>query len=610
MTVKCLAAGNLFGYLMSPRNYKGEQRTLEPRWLADGPLAAMNFLERTSPPHVKKDKKRRWVGHCRRNMTHLIVGFKEGHRDVDDLLRCAVRATECLILAGLPRTSLEFAWCYHAQNENSHLHCAVMRSLLPGGGTYAAKLPYRLAVDFSWLVTWRLNLELPIGRTNARLVHGGEFSYKHENRGCIKNICEMTRELFQRDSQGNPRLSTHQHFLDLLEQRRAELGIGEILVAPNKEGQPMRRTPYPIGRIYPRSVAVQGPKTIIWLQGPVCRPDFNLTDWENKLDKQQGLFANPDMVFDRFQRRLQARIIDQRARYRIPAADTELVAQRHFEWLNPHGFLSSAPIQAIGSNLLGLDMPLPHFVFEELTKSQPLVNDFAEYGPDSAYPFYSDPNNLEQSDITGLPDGFDEFPEEDLDEGCFWPFPAWERLIVLDSRPRGPSATRRREPIQSREKPAPRMRYRLAPPEEDEQPDQASGLPVDRATGVPDNLPTGVPANPAPRLPADPVAGPRASGSLSQSEEIEKAKSTPENSKPSQSEPQLAPKEKARQAELREKKRLRRSKLQREISGEMAWECEVVRPQMTPDTMKLDLGAQTNEKPKPHTRSDRDDDIG
>ncbi len=411
MTTKSLPAGNLFPYLMSETNYKGEDRKLSPRWLWDTPETASELLEVMAPPHVAADRRRRWVPHCRDHLTHLITGFSEGHQAVAPFLRLITRATECLVLAGLPPDCLSFVWCEHPQAEHSHLHCGLVRALLPTGGCYEPRLSRGLAVDFSWLVSWRLGLSDPVAADRARLIHGGEFSYKGKNRELISAICGATQEHYAKG-----KLKTHADLLRLLEKRN----FGEVLASPDWEGRIGKLN----GQSYRNGIAIKGTgDTLIWLFGKVCHPDFTEGAFKKELEWRRRRFDNHIQVFRRFRLSLGARIGRQRRKY--PGGSRRmLVTEEAFAWLNSYCYEwnSLAPEELANTeNVLGQNIKLPG-ALQLKTMPVPEIKGSLDldHAPEADYPFYSDLDHLNH-DIT-VPRSVPVVLWADpADEEMFWP---------------------------------------------------------------------------------------------------------------------------------------------------------------------------------------------
>ncbi len=194
MSIKCIPAGDLIDYFLSELDSKGEDQPYKPQWIGPGPQLTEDLLVCMMPPHVKSKKKQRRVGHCRQHLSHVIVGFYEGHEQIAPYRQLIMHTTESLINAGMGADSLKFLWCEHPLDRGAHFHCGLVRSCLPGGGAYTPRLSSALAIDCSWLMSRRLGFALPTAM--GRLIHAGECSYKRVNRPQIDEICRVTLEKF------------------------------------------------------------------------------------------------------------------------------------------------------------------------------------------------------------------------------------------------------------------------------------------------------------------------------------------------------------------------------------------------------------------------------
>ena len=456
MTIKSMPAGNLKKYFESKRDSKGIERQRMPdggdptRWISGTPEAAEKWLEQIAPPHVRRDRKRRWVGHCRKHLTHLIVGFAEGYPQVRPYLPLVIRTTERLLAAGLPLDRQTVFWCEHPLLQHSHVHGGLVRALLPDGGAYDPKLDRELVVECSWLVSRRLGLSNPLDTLAARMIRGCEFSYRPENRAQIGRICQAVQERFW-----NNRLATHEKFLQLLNGSK----LGQVLVSPGPDGRAQLRTDRQIERLYNYSVAVEGRgDSVIWLAGRICRHNFQADRMRAELNDRARQF-NPGRareVYLRFLKNLNQRISQQfrgRGRGGRPK-ELRPEIRASFEWLNPDRdeqrwvaleslALSAQPGDRM-SELVGL--PEPGFARSEF--QTPSLSSI----PEAAYPFYSDVDDLPR-DLTGphpqLADELDE-PHESVEGWLTFNVDSPLPPPVTNLSPSEPEATTSSEPVNPR----------------------------------------------------------------------------------------------------------------------------------------------------------------
>ncbi len=417
MTIKCIPAGDLIDYVQSAKDYKQRDRPYEPKWIGPGPRLTEELLDCMMPPHVKTKKKQRWVGHCRRHLNHLIVGFSEGFEQIAPYRQLVLRTTESLLAAGMGLDSLKFLWCEHPLLEHSHFHCGLLRSCLPFGGAYVPRLSSALAIDFSWLISRRLGFSQPTAF--GRLIRAGEFSYKHDNRSRIDEICRVTLAEFDAKQ-----LLKHDHFIALLKDRQ----LGEVLAVPDPEGWPCAQTSGSFGRGYRHCVAIRGNNdSVIWLAGAVCRTTYDYDALEQKRQQRQDLFKDESIVFDRFMRRLKDRIESQSAAYLGYQGQTKVMSQA-FEWLNPeHDSLLclSRDTMKVSDQMVANSIQLPKI---EKSRATFIWDDSSM--PESAYPYYSDLEQ-EELDITDPQAWFTDGLDEPLEQNGWMPF--WLNLPNLSA---------------------------------------------------------------------------------------------------------------------------------------------------------------------------------
>lgn len=415
MTYKSMPAGNLIDYVQSKKDYKGLDRTSLPTWFGPKPELTEDFLRRLSPPHVKSDRRRRWVGHCRQHLTHLLIGFSESSDQVAPFRRIAIRTLECLVAAGLPLDSLQFVWCEHKLPKNSHLHGGLVRSLLPDGGAYNPALSGALAIDCSWLVSRRLGLSLPTGRT--RLIRGGEFSYKPVHRERLDKISSKTQEKYLGDQ-----LKTHGDFLELLQGELAQT----VLAAPGPDGLPEMWTNRPIGRHYRQCVAVAGPDdSVVWLAGLVCRQSFTAEAADQDQQRRRKKFREASTIYRRFLKHLKARIVEQQQRYPVRTGQPA-VTQGAFLWLNPEAdarYLAPDSLELHARELADtVELPEPvEPTPPPVIALRDLLDPDAPAIPEAAYPFYSDlrEENLQITDPRSL---YADDLDEPIEQNAWVPF--------------------------------------------------------------------------------------------------------------------------------------------------------------------------------------------
>jgi len=379
-----MPAGNLLDYVESDKDYKGQRRKLTSRWIGPGPELTKNFLRCAFPPHVKDDRKRRMVRHCRQHLTHLIIGFSEGAEAVEPFRPIAIRTMEHLVAAGMPMDSLQFLWCEHPLPKHSHVHGALVRSILPAGGAYDPALRGSLAIDCSWLASRRLGLSLPTGF--ARLIRAGEFSYKHAQQERIDKICRKTMELYISNQ-----LKGREQFLEMLD------GLDEeVLVSPGADGLPCRWTAHPFDRLYRQSVAIKDPSgSVIWLSGLACRHYFSADIADQWLSRHWDRFKNEHVVYARLRKGLRERIAAQLAGYPV-CTDQPKVALKVFDWLDPDSdacrflALDSMEVSKCRHGAGDFELPDPTKVPTAPELPCDMLDPSAPSIPEAAYPYYSD----------------------------------------------------------------------------------------------------------------------------------------------------------------------------------------------------------------------------
>lgn len=411
MTYKSLPAGDLIRYVQSSKDYKAKERDQLPEWIGPLPQLTQDFLRCASPPHVQSDRRRRWVRHCGQHLTHLIIGFSEDSKAGATYRPIAIRTLEQLVAAGMPLDSLQFVWCEHRLPENFHLHGGLVRSILPAGGAYEPALLGGLAVDCSWLVSRRLGLSLPTGF--ARLVRGGEFSYKPAHQDRLDKICSETLARFKSNL-----LPDHTTFLELLKE------LGEtVLVSPGPSGLPCLRKIQPFNRLYRQSVAVEdGSGSVIWLAGLACRHRFTAQNADKELGRHWDKFKSEGAVFARLQKAVQERIDGQQERYPF-STDQQKVALKVFDWLDPDRdelrFLALGSMEASKCRQGADDFELPNPTKIPAASDPPrdILDPSAPSMPEAGYPYYSDLTS-EKHDITApdilFADDLDEPLKEDV----------------------------------------------------------------------------------------------------------------------------------------------------------------------------------------------------
>ena len=294
-----------------------------------------------------------------------------------------------------------------------------------GWGRYSPRLLSGLATDFSWLISRRLGFSQPTGM--GRLVRGGEFSYKNDNRELIDKICQVTWAKFHAQQ-----LHEHKDFIELLEGK--ELGR-VVLAAPGPEGCPCARTSEPFGRGYRHGVAIKGNNdSVIWLAGAVCRPAFTSTGVENQFARRQARFADPSRVFKRFKEQLEVRFGSQRMRY-VSYQQHTRVCSHVFDWLDPEYdslLCLSLDTMKVSSQMAANSIQLP-----EIKISGPATFRWDDASmPEAAYPYYSDLEHKEL-DITDPQAWFSEDVDEPSEDDGWMPIWLEPPSLSPDKTPSG-----------------------------------------------------------------------------------------------------------------------------------------------------------------------------
>lgn len=348
MFTKIRPAGDLFAYLKGKRTSMGDLRQQAPIVIQGNETAAIELLVAQAAPGVRprnhqpagtseRKVKRRpqteWVRHCQSHLVHFMNCFHESQKRVEDHLVQIVHATEDLVLAGLPREALHFAWYKHGQEYGTHSHAGMVRMVLHSGAPYEPRLSTDLCRLFDRLVSRQLGYSDPLDSRGFRVVHAAWGSWKSYNYDKIREVCQLATTEWR-----GKKLKSHEDFIELL--RRPALGL-TIAVRPNKKGDPIVQPGIPSLRIplYRNTVVVlvNATRRLICFKGPACRPDFSLRRWRERLKKRaaqaRALRWNPKPVYEAFKKSLEDRIHSQQSLLNGP--DEHRVLLKDFEWLAP-----------------------------------------------------------------------------------------------------------------------------------------------------------------------------------------------------------------------------------------------------------------------------------
>jgi len=339
MFTKVISAGDLFPYVEEDHDMMNKEREEEPAVWRGIARNATRLLEAQMPPHVREDRKRQWVRHSRRHLTHIMNCFAESKAVVESVLPQVIPWTEDLFLAGLPRDALYFCWYEHPQERGAHTHAGLVNTVLPAGGPYHPRLRAELRTLFDRLVSRRLGLVDPLAADRMVPVLAGWGSWKEANEEAIRKVvaaasagCDANRRT------ATTCLHRHADFLELLQQHEFE-----ILAAPALDGWPVRRVDWsdPVAvPLYAYTVVVRGKQgEVILFRGPLCRPDFKIEMWDKQVAEQKLIEAelvhHPERVYKRFVRRLTERIKVQQRDFRSVVAKQDCVRVRNFRELDP-----------------------------------------------------------------------------------------------------------------------------------------------------------------------------------------------------------------------------------------------------------------------------------
>lgn len=311
----------------------GDKRQHEPVHRRGSPVVAEKILASLAPPWVnEKDKRRRKVRHNRVHLTHLMSCFSEGKGKVEHAIPAVIDATQALFLAGLPKDAVQFVWYEHPQKICSHLHCGMVNTLVPAGGSYDMALNTRLLLLFDRLCSRAFQLTDPIDPANARLIHPCTQSNCKANLSKIAEVIDKTHAWFE-----DGEFLNYSGFV-----ARLERDFGAV-------SHPLGGRTLGIKK-YPGVVAIRGPEErVICFRGPVCRPSFTKEAYDARMRQREADFARaPGELYREFEELFCERVEEQQARYQV-RSEAPLACLDDFEFLNPEkpdSWNSLAPLSA------------------------------------------------------------------------------------------------------------------------------------------------------------------------------------------------------------------------------------------------------------------------
>lgn len=354
MFTRITAVGDLFGYCESkvdfvgddrdftPERIKGRRETIEALLRELGPQA-IRSKRRKDPLHIRRGPE--WVRHCQQHLVHLINCYIEPHEQIERHLERIVQGTEDLILAGLPRTALTFAWYRHRLKEGTHPHGGLLRQLLPHGPAYVPNLNLKLLRAFDCLVSRRFGFADPYHPDGLRLCYAAWASAKEVNKTEIESICTKVAE--QHQERGLE--FQHEDVLKICRELKFP-----VLVAPDPTGQPQPQPNWANGcsqlrpplRRHTVVVASHDRARTICLAGPACHHDFSAADFAQRRQKRahwlEFLEQHPGFLYECFRKLLLERIAQQQDWY---GPHAEAVSESNFAQLEAAGSGAAGSIQ-------------------------------------------------------------------------------------------------------------------------------------------------------------------------------------------------------------------------------------------------------------------------
>ncbi|MGA2246006.1 MAG: hypothetical protein ABSH48_13480 [Verrucomicrobiota bacterium] len=294
----------------------------------------------------------------------------------------------------------------HPLLKNSHIHAGQIKAFAPEGGIFEPALTGALAIDFSVLFSRRLGLADPMDPRMVRIVHPGTNSYKFEKRPWLDQVTLAAHERFAAGG-----LKRHTDFLELIQ----DLELGDIVVAPGRDGRPQIRTDRMASkRLYRNGVAIANQQgEVAWLFGLVCRPDFSDRLVRQLIEQRQLKFGNSGVVYNRLFPGLHRLAATHQGRFGRRQGRL-VVTPEIFKFVDPLNYrlryLSLETMMA-GSKSGDSCLELPDLSRLEISAAcDQMVPQEVWCGPEIAYPYYSDPTSWD--DLTDFADEPDE-PEEE-----------------------------------------------------------------------------------------------------------------------------------------------------------------------------------------------------
>jgi len=363
-----------------------------------------------------------WIRHCQAHLVHIISCFHERQPKVERHLNKIVRATEELVLAGLPRDALHFTWFKHGKKFGTHSHGGLLRTLLRNGAPYAPGLDSKLRLLFDRLVSRRLGYADPLDPGAFRVVHGAWGSWKPRNHALIRQVCAAATAEWRAGA-----LPDHAAFLALLE--RKEFGLA-ILARPARDGCPVQlaspgaglRVP---GYLHTVVVLAENPRRILCFKGPACRSNFSpASRWRGKVAERTLAVAelrhHPGLLFERFSELLQERIARQSALWDGP--HQARVGAGDFEWLNQASPQWQEPLPQPGEITETVDPLSPDMDWGD--RYYPFVSDAEPELDDVTDPRLNPLRDLIEQEMALRESEAEQAPEPEWDESTAPPTPS------------------------------------------------------------------------------------------------------------------------------------------------------------------------------------------
>jgi hypothetical protein len=343
MFTKILPAGDLFNYVKGGKDSKGVEREKPAACIRGDDVAMTKLLIAQAAFGVRPKEARdrsplpmrshtEWVRHCQRHLVHIISCFHETDDRISPELDKIARATEDLILVGMPKDALHFSWYRHSQEKGTHSHGGMARILLNSCKPYEPKLRKELRWHFDRLVSRRLGFSDPVDPQGFRIVHGGRGSWKPQNFDIITSVCQEATKRWRAN-----KLTKRGEFPKLLN----EFDL-TVVFEPDAFGRPVLQ---PKGAgiaapCYPNTVVARREDTggIIVFCGPACHGDFSADKWHARIDGRAKAAADlrlfPYKVFVEFERCVIRRFHEQRPES-LHVEPEDCVYLKDFDWLKP-----------------------------------------------------------------------------------------------------------------------------------------------------------------------------------------------------------------------------------------------------------------------------------